>query len=210
MKLQLRSTTQSATLDDSNAGEGLAIFFSQGLTDEGRWRLEVFAELDDGRDLLVGTVFISPPTATNPIGPPTRQVAAAVCPGAKSWSVLAVNALNTQSGASESADINLYSSKCCTAPVGLSRVNERYGYKANTTPGGSQLASLLPGQTITRITAFGLVGGGTVVLGPGNTITVAAGVSINLEPKALIRLTTGFPDITFTNVNWLIEFLESA
>jgi hypothetical protein len=215
MKVQAKAGATWARLDDSDAGEGLSIFFSQKSTDEVRWRLDVYAKLDTGAELLVGWFYVSPPSATDPIGPVTRQVGAAVCPGAKTWSVCASPALGSQVVVNETADISLNSSKCCTAPVGVTRVGERYGYLADSAAGITQFAnSLFPGRTITSIAAVGLVGGGSVQINSGPVITVPAGVGFNLEPGALIQKvdasTGSSPVITMTNVVWVIEFLESA
>jgi len=210
LKLQAKAGSTYCALDDDTAGEGLAIFFSQSAKDTARWRFDVYAKLNTGQVLLVGFFYVSPPSATDPIGELTRQVGAAVCPGAKSWTVIASPVGGPQAVVNETADITLISSKCCTAPVGVSRVSERYGYRANTTPGGGQSTQILFGMTVTGVSAFGLTGGGTIVLGSGNTITVADGAGANLEPKALIRLPTTTPSITFVNVNWILEFLESA
>jgi hypothetical protein len=209
VKIQAKAGYAAATLDDSDAGEGLAIFFSQGATDVTRWRVEVLAKVDSGAELLVGVFFVSPPNATPFPGQLTRQVAAAVCPGAKSWSVIISAAVGSQAAQPETADITLISSKCCTAPVGLSRVSERYRYEAGSQAGGIAVG-LQPGSTPTGISAVGLAGGGTVQIGTGAVITVAAGVGLSLEPKALIQAAIGSASITFTNVSWVVEFLESA
>src|SRR3954469_22333710 len=152
MKLQAKASAQFATIDGGDVGEGLAIFFSQDQGATTRWRLDVSASLDDGSERLVGTIYVSPPSATTPIGALPRQVAAAVCPGAKSWSVLCSPANGPIAATEECASIELASSKCCTAPVGLTRVSERYGYKAAVTAGATNY-TFLPGQTITRIIA---------------------------------------------------------
>ncbi len=215
MKVQAKAGSQWARLDDSDAGEGLAIFFSQSESDTVRWRFDVYAKVDNGAELLVGWFYVSPPSATDPIGPVTRQVGAAVCPGAITWSVCASPALGSVSATNESNNITLVSSKCCTAPVGVTRVGERYGYLADTSPGATQVVStILPGRTVTAISAFGLAGGGTVQINSGPTITVPSGVGLNLEPKALIQKvdasTGASPTISMTNVDWVIEYLESA
>lgn len=207
MKVQSKAGTNFAALDDSSAGEGLAIFFSQSASDNTRWRFDVYARLNTGQDLLVGFFYVSPPNATNPVGPLTRQVGAAVCPGAVTWNVVASPGAGSQAASQETGDITLISSKCCTAPVGVSRVGERYGYSAGA---GNAAIPVVQGQTITGISAVGLTGGGTVVLGPGNTITVPAGVGMSLEPQALIQLPVSSPLIVFTNVDWVVEYKESA
>ncbi len=203
MKVQSKAAAQFCALDDCTAGEGLAIFFSQGLTDVTRWKFEVYAHLDTGQDLLCGSFFVSPPNATNPVGAPTRQVGAAVCPGAQSWQVIVSAAAGSQSAEQESADITLTSSKCCTAPVGVSRVGERHGYLAG---GISASFNLFPGRTVTRISATGTPGGSMQFNG-GDIINVPAGLTVVLEPKAPMLLG---PLLTFTNVTWLVEYLESA
>lgn len=215
MKVQAKAGAVFARLDDSDAGEGLAIFFSQKASDEVRWRFDVYAKLDTGAELLVGWFFVSPPSATDPIGPVTRQVGAAVCPGAKTWSVCVSPALGSQVVPNESADISLQSSKCCTAPVGVTRVGQRYGYLADNASGVTQLVnSIFPGRTVTSIAAVGLAGGGSVQINAGPVITVPVGVGFNLEPGAVIQKidasTGASPVISMTNVVWAIEFLESA
>ena len=209
MKLQARAGTQYAALDDGTAGEGLAIFFSQRAGDANRWRIDVYAKLDTGAELLVGTFYVSPPAVSNPPGALTRQVAATVCPGAITWSVFAT-ALGESIGSppnTETADIILISSKCCTAPVGVSRVSERYGYHAGAATVGQTL-NLLPGQTVTRINAVGTGGGGTVTINGGAAIAVPTNIGMALEPKAAIPF--GAAVIAFTNVDWSVEYLESA
>ena len=207
MKIQAKAPNNIAFLEDSDSGEGLAVFFSQGVNDTQRWRLDILARLDTGADILVGIVYVSPPTATNPSGVPTRQVAAAICPGAKSWSVITKPSLLTgQEATSECAQIELASSPCCTSPVGVNRVNERYGYASGNAGGGSSIYQVLPGQTITRIEAHGTAAG-SILFSGGNTIVVANGQVVVLEPKALIEPNT---NITFTNVSFLIEYKESA
>ncbi len=207
MKVQAKAGAQFCALDDSTAGEGLAIFFSQGLADETRWKFEVYAHLDTGQDLLVGSFFVSPPSATTPSGPPTRQVGAAVCPGAVTWQVIVSPAAGAQSATQESADVTLISSKCCTAPVGVSRVGERYTY--HSANGGIVNITVPPGRTVTGIAALGLSGGGSMSINSGNLIVVPEGISINLEPKAAIPQLPG-PVISFSNVDFVVEYLESA
>ena len=202
MKVQSKTNGQWAQLDDSDAGEGLSVFFGQGVADQQRWQLDVYAQIDNGADMLIGTVYVSPPTASTPVGPPTRQVLAAVCPGAKKWSVFCRAVGQIQD---ESINIELASSKCCTAPVGVTRVSERYGYTAGS---GTVNIPVLPGQTVTGISAFGLSGGGTIVLNGGATITVPDGVGMNLAPGS--KLQFGATAIAIANCDYVVEFLESA
>lgn len=207
MKLQAKAGSQFATIDGGEVGEGLAIFFSQDATTSVRWRLEVSASLDDGSERLVGSFYVSPPLATNPLGALTRQVAAAVCPGAKSWSVVCYAAGGPIAAPEQGASIELASSKCCTAPVGLSRVSERYGYYAGVVGGVAASINLLPGQTVTRISATA-TGAGFVTIGAGQTVLVPVGTSAVLEPRAPIPQIVAA--ISFTNVNYVVEYLESA
>ncbi len=202
MRLQAKDTAQTAYLDDADAGEGLSIFFSQAAADIVRWRLDVYARLDNGAELAVGTFWVSPPPAVFPFDRLTRLVAIAVCPGAVNWSVTC----SAQTpGSNEDATIELFSSKCCTAPAGVKRVSERYGYLSGVAGGAPVSQAILPGQTITRIVAFGTGAGGVSM---GTLITLAAGNTLVLEPKALTNF--GATAISFLNCNWCIEFLESA
>jgi|SRR6478735_5643213 len=207
MKAQAKAGAAFARLDDSDAGEGLAIFFSQSGPDTVRWRLDVYAKLDTGAECLVGTLYVSPPGVTTPAGPLSRQVGAAVCPGAKTWSVCAYPASGSQAALGESAQIELTSSKCCTAPVGVTRVGERYAYRSGSPPGPT-VFSAAAGRVITRLTAVAIAPGGSVQVGSGeDIIAIPTGTTLILEPKAPIP---AFAQITLTNVNWTIEFLESA
>ncbi len=204
MKIQAKAGATFARLDDSDAGEGVAIFFSQKETDAVRWQFDVYAKVDTGAELLVGTFFVSPPSITTPPGATTRQVGAAVCPGAKTWTVCAYPAAGPQAVTNETANITLTSSKCCTAPVGVSRVGERYSYRAGNSPA---VFAVLPGRVVTRIYAQS-TGAGTVTVGAGSdVITVPVGTILVLEPKAPIPANT---QISFVNINWTVEFLESA
>ena len=208
MKIQAKAGTQFAALDDSSAGEGLAIFLSQSDKDTVRWHFEVMAKLDTGAELIVGSFDVSPPLATTPIGNLTRQVAAAVCPGAISWSVTVKAAIGSVAAPTETADLTLISSKCCTAPVGVSRVAERYGYIAGSAASATALVNLFAGQVVTKIIAIGLAGGGTVIVAGGPGIPVPAGAQVVLEPKAPIPFGTAV--LSFTNVVYVVEYLESA
>jgi|ERR1700749_3449329 len=204
MRIQARDTAQTAYLDDGDAGEGLSIFFSQALADTARWRLDVSARLDNGAEFLVGSFYVSPPSAVAPFDRLTRLVAIAVVPGAVSWSVLCQAQPGSQSAPDEDATIELFSSKCCTAPNGVTRVSERYKYLSNN---GSQNVTLAPGQTVTRIYAVGNTGGGSIIINGGNPIILPAGQTIVLEPKAPIPANAV---INFDTVDWTIELLESA
>jgi len=206
MKVQAKAGYAFASLDDSDAGEGLAIFFSQSATDTQRWRLEVYATLDNGMNMLVGFFYVSPPNAINPpTGPLSRQVAAAVCPGAKSWEVIASAVGGSAAANNEMASIHLASSKCCTAPVGVTRVGERYGFESGVAAAPTNF-NVLPGRTITRITVSGIAPGGQVNLGYGTLATVPTGVVLTLDPKAPIVSA----QISFNLVNYAVEYLESA
>jgi hypothetical protein len=213
MKVQAKGNPTSLYLDDSDAGEGLAIFLSQDPESLVRWNFEVFAKNDANETLLVGSFITSPPRATLtaagfPAGKPTRQVAAAVCPGAKSWSVIVSPSVGPEVSDNEVCNVTLSSSKCCTAPVGLSRVSERYDYRSGATSAGDVLFSVAPGRTITSIGVIGIAPGGTVQIGTGaDVITVPTGLTLSLEPKAAIPAQTA---INFTNCLWTIEYLESA
>ena len=199
--------TQEVAFDGSEAGEGLAIFFSQNADATSRWRFLVKAMVYEGV-YDVGEFYSSPPGATNPTGRLSRMIAGAICPGATSWVVQlsCVGFLEEETliVPAETADIILASSKCCTSPVGVSRVGERYKYHANS---GTQNFTVLAGMKVTGIAAIGIGAGGTVVVAGGDTITVPLGVSINLAPERSIPPNSV---IAFTSVDWVIEYLESA
>lgn len=210
MRIQAKDTAQVAYLDDPDAGEGLSIFFSQGQADTVRWRLDVSAKLDTGVELQVGTFWVSPPGAAEPKDRLSRLVAIAVCPGAISWSVLCQAQPGSQASiAAEDAAIDLFSSKCCTAPKGLNRVSERYGYLVGSGAGPINV-TFAWGRIATRIIATGLTGGGSFTVANGGAVTVAAGQSIVLEPKAPIAQDLFNPIFVFTNVSYVVEYLESA
>lgn len=202
MRINSKLGVQHVTFDGKDAGEGLAIFLSQNANSVARYRFLVKAMIGQGV-YQVGTFYSSPPTAISPGGELTRMVAAAVCPGATSWAV-DVSCADLDITA-ETAELILSSSRCFTSPVGVSRVSERYNYHSGS---GTQNLNLLPGQTVSGIGAIGLTGGGTVVIDGGNTITVPAGVGLSLEPRALVH--SAIPAIAFVNVDWVVEFLESA
>lgn len=207
MRINSRAGTQEAALDDAGSGEGLSIFFSQSGEAVGRYRVVVKAIIDQGI-YDVGEFYISPPSATAVPGRLSRMVGGAVCPGATGWrvSVTPWNEVGNPPPLDETADIVLASSKCCTSPMGASRVNQRYGYIAGTNP-ATFAYLVLGGQTITGIAAIGLTGGGTIEIDGGDTIFVPEGISANPEPIAPIR-----PNalIVFDNVDYVIEYLESA
>lgn len=205
MKIQAKAGPQFAAYDDESAGEGLAIFLSQRAQDTVRWRIEVYAILNHA-ELLVGVFYTSPPLATNPNGSPTRMVAGAVCPGAISWKVMVSAAEGWQNAPQETADLTLASSRCCTAPIGVTRVGERYAFA--TGAGSGSTLTLKPGQTVKSLSAIATTGAASVQIGfTGGTIIIPNGVRVefgpmpNLAPEALI---------TFANVDWVVEFLESA
>ncbi len=202
-RINSKGNVQRLTFDGSDAGEGLAIFFSQNGDSTARWRCLVQAFLGEGV-YDVGEFYISPPLATARPGRLSRMVAGAVCPGATSWSV-ELSAVPDSEGLipAETSDVILGSSKCYSAP-GVNRVGERYKYHAGT---GTQNFTVLAGMKVTGIAAFGLGGGGTIVIAGGDTITVPAGVGMNLAPGVSISPNS---IINFTNVDWTIEYLESA
>lgn len=211
MRVNSRTTVQAGVVDD-DAGEGLAIFFSQNGNSVARYRFIVYANINQGV-LCMGDFYSSPPLSTPSLpGRQTRMLAAAVCPGATGWTV-EVSGVPIDLGEGleipeDTADIILASSRCCTSPVGVTRVGERYNYRANDATGVSENFILLPGQRATGIAVIGSAGGGTVQIGSGgDVIVVPDGISMNLEPGSLLD-----PNqlIIFGNVNWVIEYLESA
>lgn len=211
MKIQSKSGSQFAALDDDTAGEGLAIFLSQDSSDFQRYYIEVYAKTNS-QESLVGYFYTSPPRCTTPGGPQSRQVGAAVCPGAQSWSVLIRGAI--EGNPPETSDITLTSSKCCTAPVGVSRVGERYRYDAGGGLGATSRV-ILPGQVVTKVIASARAAGpGTFDVGTGEAaIHVEAGHTYVLEPKAplsVFDLAGAFLALHFTDLDWVIEMKESA
>lgn len=203
MRINSKLGTQYAAFDGVGAGEGLSIFLSQNADATARYRFVIKAMLGEGL-YDVGEIYSSPPSVTNPKGKLSRMIGGAICPGATSWGV-EVSAVADSEGniAAETAEVILASSRC-QSPIGASRVGERYAYHANT---GTQNFTVLAGMRITGIAGIGLTGGGNIVIAGGDTITVPEGISANLEPGAII-----VPNsiIAFTNLDWGIEYLESA
>lgn len=203
MRINSQLGTQHAALDDSDAGEGLAIFFSQDGPSVCRYRFVVKARIDQGT-YDMGEFYSSPPLATAIPGRLSRMIAGAVCPGATGWSVEVSAVPVDDEIAPETADIVLASSRCCTAPVGVTRVAERYNYEAGS---GTSTFTILAGMKVTGIAAIGQAGGGTVVIAGGDSITVPSGTGINLAPESNLSPNSV---ISFTDVDWVIEYLESA
>ncbi len=200
------SAKNVTSIDTEEAGESLSIFLSQQNDALARLRFEVYAILSSGGDLLVGSFFTSPPQATDPQGPPTRMVAYAVCPGAIGWVVYSSLAEPTvNKPGSESYGVDLGSSKGYSAPCGVYRVGQRYSYYAGATTDTSY--TVVPGQKILSWSATAPSADGTVVLGTGRTIQVPKGQSVQAEPGSGLLMSESF---IFTNVDWFIEFLESA
>jgi hypothetical protein len=210
-RVNSRAGTQQFGLDDSDSGEGLAIFFSQGGESVARYRVRVLVCIDQGV-YDMGEFYISPPVVTAaPPGSLSRMVAAAICPGATGWRV-SVTPMVGPGGSpppeDETANIVLASSKCCSSPIGVSRVGERYGYISGTAISPTVVNySVLAGQTITGIAALGLTGGGSYSINGGTPILIPAGSSANIEPQSPIPPNSV---ITFDNVDFMIEFKESA
>jgi hypothetical protein len=205
MRIFAKNAWQVATYDGLDAGEGLAIFFSQSSGDEQRYHFIVKA-ITDQDTLVVGQFFTSPPSATDPAGPLTRMVAAAVCPGAKSWTVEVKSGFDPSftDHQNETADLVLTSSKCYTAPVGVTRVSERYAYRAGT----SGTLTIRSGQRIVSWSAIAIGGtAGSVTIGSGNTVVIPANSSVSAEPgSGLLQQ----DNIVFVNCDWFVELLESA
>lgn len=203
MRINSRAGTQEVAFDDVDAGEGLAVFFSQNGESTARYRFLVKAIIDTGV-YDVGEFYSSPPLATVIPGRLSRMIAGAVCPGATSWRV-SVSAVRDSEGQipEDTADIILASTRCF-AQMGVTRVAERYNYAASNTTGTFTVQA---GMRITGIAAYGLGVGATVVIAGGNTITVPTGVSIALEPGVSIPPNS---NISITNCDWVIEYVESA
>lgn len=203
MRINSLAGVQRAAFDDADAGEGVAIFFSQNGDSVCRYRVLVQAMIDEGV-YDMGEFYISPPLATARPGRLSRMVAGAVCPGATSWAV-EVSAVEADVPIPpETAEVILASSKCCTSPIGVTRVGERYNYKALNGTGNFVVQ---PGMVVTGIATTGLSGGGTWSIAGGDSIAVPAGSSVNLAPE--VPLSPG-SFIAFVNVDWVIEYLESA
>ena len=204
--------TEVVSYDDTEAGEGLAIFFGQNGDSVARYRFLVKAITDQGV-FDVGECYSSPPLATPIPGRLTRMIAGAVCPGATSWSVEVSCVGSLEDGSiiipqDDTAEIILTSTKCFTSPIGVSRVSERYHFATGNSFGGTQDFTVLPGRVITGIAAYGLAGGGTITITDiSGTITVPDGVSVNLQPGGSIPPNSL---ITLGNVDWVVEYLESA
>ncbi len=202
MRINSKARTQIATFDGALAGEGLAIFLSQGATDAARYRFVVKA-MNSQMTLQVGEFYSSPPNATLPNGGLSRMIAAAVCPGVESWTVEITCAQDIPPA--ETADVTLLSSKCCTAPVGVTRVAERYTYVTGTVTGSFPVPA---GKTVKSFSAIAGAIDGAVQIGPGNIITVPAGSTVSGTPGA--AFIGNNVQLAFTNVVYFVEFLESA
>ena len=208
MRINSLAGTQRGTFDGGKAGEGLSIFFSQQATDDVRYRFLISAITDQGT-MQVGEFFSSPPNATDPIGQLTRMLAGAVCPGANSWAVDVSAVEQEEANPEEVAELILSSSRCCTAPIGVTRVGERYIYIAgDSLGGGTNGIPVAAGRTISSWGALASAGtDGSVTVGAGPTILVPAGFSVNSQPKVPL---TGNTVIAFFNVAYFLELLESA
>lgn len=199
-RLYAEGNTQEFAYDGGDAGEGLAIFLGENFDSTARYEFLVEAITDQGK-LQVGRFSTSPPGATTPAGSPTRMVAGAVCPGAKGWAV-SVTPTNKQD---QTAELILASSRCCTSPIGVSRVAERYIYISGPSA-ISTVYNVLPGQKILSWSALATADG-SVALGTGSPIVVPAGASVSGEPMSGLLMIESF---TFVNCDWFIELLESA
>jgi hypothetical protein len=203
MRINSKAGTQYASFDGAGAGEGLAIFFSQNGNASARYRVLVQAMIGEGV-YDVGEFYISPPIITTAIpGRLSRMVASACCPGATSWTVEVSAVPAPDTIPAETADIILASSRCY-APFGVYRVGERYDY--NSGSGNANFVSL-PGRRVTGIAGYGLGGGGSIQIPGRPLITVPAGISVALAPEASL-----LPNATvvLTNLDWVVEYLESA
>lgn len=203
MRLNSKLAVQATYDGGKDAGEGLAIFFTQNGDSVCRYRFLIKAMIGEGV-YDVGEIYSSPPTATPIPGRLTRMIGGAVCPGATSWAVYVSAVPDPELGIpAETAEIVLSSSRCCTSPLGVSRVGERYAYAAGT----DGIFTVLAGMRVTGVAALGLTGGGSVTIGGGQTVIVPEGAGANLSPEVMIHPNTV---ITFTNVDWILEYKESA
>lgn len=209
MKLQAKAGSQFAYLDDDNSGEGVAIFFSQSATDVVRWKLEVYAKLDRGGELLVGTIYTSPPSATNPVGPLTRLVAIASVPGVERWAVCARAAEGPVEAEAETADLNLASSKSWPGIGGVKRTGERHTSFADHGGGGGSQFVLAPGQRVIRWTcrSDGALGALTISGGIGTAVIPIDSALEGSPGEADMPPGTVF---AYGNAYFFIELAESA
>lgn len=204
MKYSSSNQNNFTQYDSEEAGESLAIFLSQDPSDVARYRFDVYAILSQGGNMQIGTFFTSPPTATDPLGNPTRLVAYGSCPGAIGWTVRHRLA-EVGSANGESYGVDLSSSRGIVSPAGVTRVNERYVYASGqTTDTGF---TINPGQKVISWSAVAPSANGTVQLGTGQVIQVPAGTSVQGEPGDTFLDAEAF---VFSNVDWFIEILESA
>jgi len=208
MKLQAKAGSQFAYLDDGDQGEGLAIFLSQSATDTTRWKLEVYAKLDNGAELLVGTFYTSPPIATLPVGSLTRLVAIAAVPGVAKWSVCARPAGGPVAAAQESADLTLTSSHAWPGPSGVVRAGERYAYTTDHGGGGGSSFTVLPGQRVISWTCQSDGGLAALQISGGLTAVIPIGAKLEGSPDgAAMPPGTVF---AYTNAYFFCELAESA
>jgi len=184
MRINSKLGVQHATFDGCEAGEGLAIFFSQNADDVVRYRFLVKAMIGEGI-YQVGIFYSSPPNIGGASGPLTRMIGGAVCPGATSWAV-DVSAVDVGEGVTpETAEWCFLLSRCFTAPIGVTRVNERYTYRASN---GTATLQVLAGQTLK---SWGVVASqgvdGFVETDALPIITVPNGFTVSAERTVWLR-----------------------
>jgi hypothetical protein len=206
LQLQSRASNQTAYFDGDKVGDALSIFFSQNAECVGRWRLTIKA-ITSQSSMIVGVLFVSPPSATNPHGMTSRMVGAAIVPGVVGWEVDCICVGGGEGGSvpDESANVMLLSSQCCTAPVGVSRVGERYFYA--TGPGASYVVQ--PGQRVKSWTVSAAAAVGSVSINGASAIVVPANTTLVGRPESSLPMIESFA-FTGVGLNWFIELLESA
>lgn len=180
MSVQLNRSLVQATINDPDCRGGLAIFLSQP-SDGIRWNIRVYATLDEGL-FEIGQFDTSIPE--NLVGPdnvrvPSRVVAMANCPGARSWTltIVPVNPEDTPDHSTLSLGTGW-----CIGPPGVTRVGERYGLHSGGVDG---VANIQAGERVVGWSAVAGPAGGTITFTP-STLPV-----ITIPPNATVSGSTG-------------------
>jgi hypothetical protein len=194
MSIRLNRVVAQATIDDKDCRGGLAIHLSQPSNSLVHWKFQVFAQTDEG-NLKLGIFTTSLPLqlVEPDIRSPSRVVAIANCPGAKSFT-LEISAVNPEDFAPD-VDSGTLVSVCvgdCFGPPGVVRVDERYAHYS----GVDGAIVLAPGDRVVGWSAVGGPAGATVDIGtvlspiviPPN-VTVAGSTGGNLSGPVTIIFT---------------------